>query len=409
MDLSPWKEKIDSWFEGKLPEMLSLLERIVNMDTFSHDGGDVNKAGEAVCLWLSAHGFQTQKMAKPPLPEDEPWMSSLGNVYRAGTHGLDAAPGVAFIGHLDTVFPAGTAARRPFRVDGAADKATGPGILDMKAGLVVNMFAALALKELGLMPIPMTLTFSCDEELGSPSSTPVLGRILNGAHAVLCTEPGYPGGGVTVERKGSGHMLLEITGKASHAGRNYADGASAILELAHKVLAINSHLDLDNEITVNTGLISGGSSANTVAPWANARIHLTFRRIEDGQKLVNAIRKDVEKTWIPGTSSRISGGIRLYPLTRTAKVDALWKLAENAGKALGTPVCCIRSSGAAESGFCATALKLPALCSLGPEGLGLHSESEFITPSTVLPRAKLVALTALQAAHAFDASPKVSL
>ena len=409
MDLSLWKEKLDSWFEGKLPEMLSLLERIVGMDTFSHDGEDVNRASAFACSWLSEHGFQTQKMDKPPLPDDEPWMSSLGNVFRAGTNDLDEDPGVAFIGHMDTVFPAGTAANRPFRIDAAADKATGPGILDMKSGLVVNMFAACALKDLGLMPVPMTLTFSCDEELGSPTSTHVLSRILNGAHAVLCTEPGYPGGGVTVERKGSGHMFLEIKGKAAHAGRNYADGASAILELAHKVLAINSHLDLENEITVNTGLISGGSSANTVAPWADARIHLTFRRLEDGQKLVSAIRKDVEKTWIQGTSSHVSGGIRLYPLTRTPKVDALWKLAEKAGEALGSPICCVRSSGAAESGFCSSVLDLPALCSLGPEGLGLHSETEFITPSTILPRAKLVALTALQAAHAFQASTKVSL
>ncbi len=409
MELSLWKEKIDGWFEGRLPEMLSLLESLVDMDTFSHDGDDVNRAGEFACGWLAGHGFQTQKMEKPPLPEDEQWQASLGNVFRAGTHDPGMGPGVAFIGHMDTVFPAGTAAARPFRCDAAADRATGPGVLDMKSGLVVNMFVARALNELGLMPVPMTLTFSCDEELGSPSSIPVLGKVLTGAHAVLCTEPGYPGGGVTVERKGSGHMFLEIQGKAAHAGRNYADGASAILELAHKILAINSHLDLEHDITVNAGLISGGSSANTVAPWAQARIHLTFRRLEDGQALVRSIREDVAKTWVPGTSSHISGGIRLYPLTRTPKVEALWKLAEKAGNILGFPVSCIRSTGAAESGFCATALGLPALCSLGPEGLGLHSETEYIMPSTIIPRAKLVALTALQAAHAFEAGPKAGL
>ena len=94
---------------------------------------------------------------------------------------------------MDTVFPAGTAGARPFRLDRATDRATGPGVTDMKAGIVQNMFVARALKELGLMDVPMTLTFSPDEELGSPSTTPILGEQLNGAQAVICTEPGYPG------------------------------------------------------------------------------------------------------------------------------------------------------------------------------------------------------------------------
>ena len=120
------------------------------------------------------------------------------------------------------------------------------------------------------MDVPMTLTFSPDEELGSPSTTPILGEQLNGAQAVICTEPGYPGGGVTLERKGSGHMFLEIMGISAHAGRCYQDGASAILELAHKILAFDAYVDLDHDTTVNTGLVNGGTSANSVAPNASA-------------------------------------------------------------------------------------------------------------------------------------------
>ena len=159
----------------------------------------------------------------------------------------------------------------------------------------------------------------------------------------------------------------------------------------------------------STRLISGGISANSVAPNAQARIHCTFKTVEAGRRLVEEIRADVAKTFIPGTSSHVSGGLRLYPLTFTPKVQALWELARQAGEALGRPVECIRSKGAAESGYCASILNLPTLCSLGPEGTDLHSDAEYITPSTLLPRAKLVALTALQAAHAFDASPEVQL
>lgn len=409
MDLASHKGKLDVWFQDREPEMLALLETLVNMDSFSHDGRDVDKVGDVIAEWLRNAGFNVETQAKGPIPEDEQWQADLGNVVCARSHEAESGPGVAFIGHMDTVFPSGTAKARPFTMDAARRRATGPGVLDMKGGLVLNMFAARALKELGLMSVPMTLTFSADEELGSPTGTPVLGRLLNGAHAVLCPEPGYPGGGVSVERKGSGHMLLSIKGKAAHAGRNYQDGASAILELSHKILAFNQHLDLERGITVNTGLIDGGISANSVAPWAEARIHITFRTVEDGRKLVEAIRNETGKTYVPGTTSHISGGMRLYPLIRTEKVDAMWKLAEKAGKLVDFPLNCVSSLGAAESGYCSSILNLPALCNLGPEGTGLHSPDEYVDLTTLLPRAKILALTAIQAAGTFEASPKVSI
>ncbi|MEI3479149.1 MAG: M20/M25/M40 family metallo-hydrolase [Bilophila sp.] len=324
MELSVWKQSLDAWFDAHEQDMLTMVERVVNMDSFSHDAADVNRLGEVITGWMAEAGFRTEMLQKRPAPADEPWMASLGNVFTARTHPVEAGPGVALIGHMDTVFPAGTAASRPFRLDRSADRATGPGIVDMKSGLVVNMFVARALKELGLMDVPMTLTFSPDEELGSPSTTPLLGEQLNGAHAVICTEPGYAGGGVSVERKGSGHLLLEIEGVSAHAGRCYADGASAILELAHKILAFNEHLDLANGTTVNTGLVSGGTSANSVAPNATARVHLTFRTLEAGRRLVEAIRADAARTWVPRTVSRLSGGLRLYPLTKTPQVMALF-------------------------------------------------------------------------------------
>lgn len=409
MELSQWKEQLDAWFSDKEPAMLALLEQLVNMDSFSHDAEDVNRLGMRITEWMAEAGFQTARLPKRPAPSDEPWLETLGNVFTARTHPVEVGPGVVFMGHMDTVFPAGTAAARPFRIDRIADRAYGPGIIDMKAGLVVNMFVARALKELNLLSVPLTLTFSPDEELGSPTTTPLLGEQLNGAHAVICTEPGYIGGGVSVERKGSGHLLLDIKGIAAHAGRCYEDGASAILELAHKILAFNEHLDLSNETTVNTGLISGGTSANSVAPNATARIHLTFRTVERGRKLLEAIRADAAKTWIPGTTTRISGDMRLYPLTSTPKVLALYALVEQAGAVAGCPVELVRSKGAAESGYCSSILDLPTVCSMGPEGTGLHAVDEYMVLSTFLSRSKIAALTALQAAHTFTASPKVRL
>ena len=408
MELAQWKERIDAWFADKEPEMLALLERLVNMDSFTSDAEHVNRVGETICAWMRDAGFRTEKIAKAPVPADEPWMATLGNVFTARTHPHEAGPGIVFLAHMDTVFPAGTAAARPFRLDREADRATGPGVTDMKAGIVQNMFVARALKELGLIRAPMTLTFSPDDELGSPSSTPIFGEQLNGAIAAICSEAGYPGGGVTLERKGSGHMLLEIRGKAAHAGRCYEEGASAILELAHKILAFDKHVDLPNETTVNTGLITGGTSANSVAPHAAARIHITFRTLETGRRLAQALRDEAARVSIPGTSSHLSGGVRLPPLLPTAGVQRFFELVRQAGDAIGVPLHSERSRGTAESGYTASVLGVPTVCSMGPEGSGLHSPEEYMIPSTLVPRCKIAALAALQAAEMFAPAPRVN-
>ena len=236
MELESATGKLNAYFDGRQPEIMGMIERLVNMDSFSEDGEDVNKVGETVSGWMREAGFHTEKIAKPAIDPDESWMEKLGNVFSARTHEREAGPGIVFLGPMDTVSPAGTAAARPFRVEGG--RAYGPGVADMKAGVVANIFAARALKDLGLIDVPMTLMFSPDEELGAPTATRVYRERISGARAVICAEPGFPDGGVTTERRGSGHFHMRISGISAHAGRCYEDGASAILELAHKIVAL---------------------------------------------------------------------------------------------------------------------------------------------------------------------------
>ena len=214
-------------------------------------------------------------------------------------------------------------------------RAYGPGVADMKAGVVANMFAARALKDLGLIDVPMTLMFSPDEELGAPTATRVYRERISGARAVICAEPGFPDGGVTTERRGSGHFHMRISGISAHAGRCYEDGASAILELAHKIVALDAFVDAQAQTIVNTGLISGGNSANAVAPWADARIHITFNTVDAAERLVENVRAVAARTFVPRTTTRISGGIRLHPLEYTADVETLFGMAERACAAMG--------------------------------------------------------------------------
>ena len=406
MFLMQWKRALDGLLDDQEGEMLALLERLVAIDSPTQHAAGVNRVGEPLTGWLAGEGFAVSRLPKPPIPEDEPWQADLADVFMACTHEPSAGPGIGFIGHMDTVFPVGTAASRPFRLDRAADRVTGPGVADMKAGLVANLFAARALKRSGLLDCPMTLMFSPDEELGSPTASKALAAQLPGARAVICSEPGGVGNVVTVSRKGSGHMHLKVQGKAAHAGRCYADGASAILELAHKTLAINDLLDLSRGLTVNTGLIAGGTSANSVAPWAESRIHLTYRTLEDGKRVVKGIRDIVAQSTVSGTSAAISGGLRLYPLERTPQGDRLFELVQEAGRTLGMDIAGQHYESAAESGFCSSELGIPTICCMGPEGDNIHSVDEFMIPSTLVPRCKLIALTALLAAREFAPAPR---
>ena len=405
MDLTLWKDKLDAYLDPQEGDMLRLLERIVNMDSFTTDAQDVDQLGTVLTDWLREAGFQTFMMPKTEAPADEPWQADLGHVFMAKTHGREAEPGIVFLGHMDTVFPKGTAQARPFKIEG--DRATGPGVADMKAGVVANMFAARALKDLGLIDVPMTLMFSPDEELGAPTATRVYRERISGARAVICAEPGFPDGGVTTERRGSGHFHMRISGISAHAGRCYEDGASAILELAHKIVALDAFVDAQAQTIVNTGLISGGNSANAVAPWADARIHITFNTVDAAERLVENVRAVAARTFVPRTTTRISGGIRLHPLEYTADVETLFGMAERACAAMGGyTIRRNRALGASEAGFTASVLGIPSICSMGPEGAELHSPSEYLSVDTVLPRCKMIALTAIQAARAFPA-PRV--
>lgn len=398
-DLHACRQRLDEYFAGMEGEVLSLLEKLVSIDSPTRHAEGVNAVGRLCARALEESGFEAERLPRPPIPEDEQWQAELGNAWIARSQGALENPGIAFIGHLDTVFPVGEAARRPFSVDRATDRITGPGVADMKAGLAAMVFAARALRCLGLLSCPLTLFFSCDEELGSPTSSRVMLDVLKGHKCVFSCEPGGPRHNrVTLSRKGSGHMHLTVRGRAAHAGRNYEAGASAVLALSRKILAMNELVDLDRGITVNVGLLSGGTSANTVPPFAEARIHLTYRKLEDGQKVVDEIRRITAEESEPGTLAHASGGLRLFPLERSAAGDRLYECVRKAGSMLGMDIRGQHYESAGDSGFCSSALGIPTICCMGPEGDKIHSVDEHLVLSTIMPRIKLLALSFVVAA-----------
>src|SRR6201998_1617785 len=259
---------ITAWLATQHDAMLAMLREMVDTDSGSYNKPGIDAVGAVVQRFLAAQGIpvETIRQAKHGdcLRAAVPWDGPAGN----------AGGNIILMGHRDTVFPDGEAARRPFTVrDGIA---YGPGVADMKAGLVMNCFVLAAFAKFGGAPAPLVGLFTGDEEIGSPEGRAVIEAEARPARVGFNSEPGRVSGNVVTGRKGGVFMSFRITGKAAHSGGNFEAGISAIEELARKIQAIHELTDLDRGVTLHWGLVNGGQSVNTVAPWAEGQIDLRY-------------------------------------------------------------------------------------------------------------------------------------
>ena len=298
------------------------------------------------------------------------------------------------MGHRDTVFPDGEAARRPFTIrDGIA---YGPGVADMKAGLVMNCFVLAAFAKFGGAPAPLLGLFTGDEEIGSPEGRAVIEAEARRARVVFNSEPGRVSGNVVTGRKGGVFMVFRITGKAAHSGGNFADGISAIEELARKIQAIHALTDLDRGITLNVGLVSGGQSVNTVAPWAEGEIDLRYIDPADRDDVMARIGGIIERSFVPGTRAELTVKGEFLPLKQTPTLETAVRDSMSAAAAdTGFATDGEFTGGCADSGFTA-AVGAPTLCAVGPVGGKAHSPDEFLRIDSLVPRAQACARAILR-------------
>ena len=293
-----------------------------------------------------------------------------------------AATRVVLVGHFDTVWPAATVDRRPFLRE--ADRMTGPGVLDMKAGIVQLFEAVRSLDDLDGLCILLT----SDEELGSQTSRQLIEAAARGARAALVFEPSAPGGALKSARKGTGMYTLQVTGRAAHAGTEPEKGANALVELAHLVLAVESVARPTLGTTVTPTVGQAGAATNVVPD--HASIELDVRVAEPDE----AARVDAELralgTNVAGTSLSISGGPNRPPMPASSSAG-LFELAEAAATRLGlAPLGAVAVGGASDGNFTA-AIGTPTLDGLGAVGEGAHAEHEFALVSAMPERAALVA------------------
>ena len=296
-------------------------------------------------------------------------------------------PAQLLIGHSDTVWPIGTLKSMPV----AAENGTvhGPGTFDMKSGLVVGIFALRALRDLGYQPpaTPIWLINS-DEETGSPESQRYVQLIAKHVARTFVLEPALgPEGRLKTARKGVGRFVVRVQGKAAHSGLDPTGGASAIHEMMHVVRRLHALTDLERGLTVNVGVVRGGTRVNVIAATAEAEVDVRILSVADGEAITRTIYALEPLT--PGTSIEIEGGIQVPPLERTPRNRLLWRAATEAGKRLGLDLQEAISGGGSDGNT--TSLFTATLDGLGPRGDGAHARHEHVEIDSLVERGALLA------------------
>ena len=361
-------EKQKGWLENSLRDL-------VQHESPSEDPYSVNAAATLVEKWAKVIGARSQRHKQ----------HQFGDVLelRFGPLRSKQQP-VLLLGHLDTVWPLGTLRTMPWRK--ADGRFWGPGVLDMKAGVVMALTALSALQELKLAR-PVTFLLNSDEEVGSTISRPITEKLAKESSAVLVLEPAQ-GLAYKTSRKGVGHYNVEVIGVSAHSGVDFERGRSAILELAKLVQTISGFTDLERKLTVNCGVIVGGTRSNVVPSHASAEVDVRIAKTSDAAYVDKLFRKlRISDSHCKLT---ITGGINRPPMERKPGTIALFKKARTLAAELGFPLEEASTGGGSDGNFTA-ALGVPTLDGMGAVGDGAHAAHESVLIEHLVPRTALLA------------------
>ncbi len=347
-------------------DMLKTLEAMVRIESPSFDKKAVDRCVDHVSHLAAAMGGRITRHRS----------ADYGNHLQADFGPRSRGNGrLLLLGHLDTVWDLGTLERMPYRI--AKGRVWGPGVLDMKSGVTQMLFALRALAHLRkALPKQVTMLLNTDEEVGSLSSRPVTERLAKTCDAVLVLEPGTGfDGKLKTARKGVGDYTVRVRGRASHAGVDFTKGVSAVLELAQQIPRIARFTRLSRGITVNVGVIGGGTRTNVIAEEAWAKVDIRAKRLGDEAYLEKKFRglRAVD----PNTRLEVFGGLNRPPMERTAGVVRLFRKARELGVPLGLDLEESSTGGGSDGNFTA-ALGVPTLDGLGGVGEGAHAVNESI-------------------------------
>ncbi|HSK92449.1 MAG TPA: M20 family metallopeptidase [Candidatus Angelobacter sp.] len=385
-DLDALRRTVDA----RLPRFLDELERLVNTDCGSYTPDGVNRVADHVADALRELGADVERIRHEPEGDG----AQLGDLVIGRLEG--SGPRLLLIGHMDTVFDAGTAAKRPFRIEG--ERATGPGVTDMKAGLLAGLHAIAALHELGERPA-ITFVANPDEEIGSPFSTPHIRELAPSHDACFVLECARANGDIVSARKGIADYHLRLTGRAAHAGVEPEKGRSAILEAAHQVLALDRLNGRWPTVTLNAGVIAGGTRPNVVAERCDLQIDLRAATAEAFDAAVSEVERIAAAPTIDGVRVELERIAGHPPMEKTGRSARLVDLAVRLAGELGFELRDAATGGASDANT-TSALGVPTIDGLGPVGGDDHSVDEWLDVSSIAPRTSLLAALLSRATEA---------
>ena len=375
------KERAFQFIDNHRDEMVTLWQELVSMESGSQHKPGIDAVADKIRQILAGEGAVTKIIE----------IEKAGNMV-VGEVGSDRnKPQVLFLGHMDTVFPVGTIEKRPFTIKEGI--ASGPGVLDMKGGIVAALYAIKALQAAGYNVRPLKMILAGDEEVGHVHSNAaeLLMAEAQGAAAAFNCETGFPDDAIVVGRKGSVQFELAVKGVAVHAGNEPENGRSAILEISHKVIDIQNLTNWDQGTTYNVGVIQGGTVPNAVPGWANIIIDVRYLDPVLLPDIRSQLQEVAAKTYVQGTTSTIAEIPGIAPMKTTAGVNELFvkvrQTYEEMG--LGTPYAKLVGGGS-DSAYSVMA-GVPTVCAMGVKGGRNHSPEEFAIVETLFERAKLLA------------------
>jgi glutamate carboxypeptidase len=377
-------EAFEATVRADEPAYLADLERLVNIDCGSYTPEGVNRIGEFVASFMAAHGAAVESR---PDPDGRLGATVIGT-WRGGPESA-GGPRLLLIGHMDTVFDPGTARERPFAVrDGIA---TGPGVTDMKSGLLAGLYAIKALLAAGPLPFErLTYVANPDEEIGSPSSTPHIREIAAESDVCLVLECARANGDIVSSRKGILDARITVHGRAAHAGVEPEKGRSAILaaaDLVGRLHALNGRWD---GVTVNVGVIAGGARPNVVAERCSLEVDVRAVRRSDLEAAEAEIRSLLETLAVPDTTAELAPMARWWPMEKLERSGRLVEHAQAIARRLGFEVRDAATGGASDANT-TSGMGVPSIDGLGPIGGMDHSPAEYLEVASIVPRTALLA------------------
>lgn len=375
--------RVAAHLETVLPAYLADLEALVGIDSGSYSKEGVDRVGAWMAERLEHLGASIERV-----PD-----AALGDTVVATLEGAHEGPTVLLIGHTDTVFEDGTAAARPFAM--REGRALGPGTSDMKAGLLVGLYALEALRAVGPRPawLPvgrLVYVVNPDEEIGSPASTPVIERVAAGADTALVLEAARENGDIVSARKGMLHLRATVHGRAAHAGVEPHKGRSAVLEAAHKTVALHALNGRWPSVMVNVGSLQGGTRPNIVAESAVLGVDVRAGSAAEQRAAESAVRDILERSSVPDVSTTVELTAQHWPMERTVASGRLVDAAVRIAARLGFTLRDAATGGCSDANTTA-ALGVPSIDGLGPVGGNDHSPLEYIEVASIVPRTALLA------------------